>query len=137
MATVKINPPAPVDASPSAQIVGGATETALVTDTHGRTLKIRKRLGLGERMRLNRMAGADNAVNGAWIGPAMLVSAVVEIDGVPVARPTKPEHIEALADQIGDEGLNLAAEVMSAFIADLSTGADGMDRAKNSAGTPD
>ncbi|MDR3736036.1 MAG: hypothetical protein P4L10_10935 [Acidobacteriaceae bacterium] len=86
--------------------------------------------GAGAQMRIIRMLGPELSKNDAYVTMATLCSAVTSIDGVPVPKPTKPEHFEALADQIGDS-LNKVAEAFKALNGGAATEAEGVEAAKN------
>jgi hypothetical protein len=87
----------------------------MTTDAKGRKLRVKKLAPL-QRMRLFRLLGADNSRNDRYAGLAALAVSVVEIDGVAVSFPTKLAQLEALVEQLGDEGLDASAKAMAQLL---------------------
>ncbi|HQU04298.1 MAG TPA: hypothetical protein PLT25_06225 [Acidocella sp.] len=86
--------------------------------------------GAGAQMRIIRLLGPDLSKNDAYVTMATLCSAVTSIDGVPVPKPNKPEHFEALADQIGDS-LQKVADAFKTLNGGNLSEAEGIEAAKN------
>jgi hypothetical protein len=89
----------------------------IAIDATGRKLKV-KRLSAVQRMKLFRIMGADNSRNDRYVGFAALAASVVEIDGVPVAFPTKLSQLEALVETLGDEGIQASAKAAGSLTPD-------------------
>jgi hypothetical protein len=86
-----------------------------VTDSRGRSIGIKKPTVL-QRLRLFEIVGAENSKNEMYLGYASLALLVVEIDGEHLGAPTSKREMEALVQQLDDDGLNaVAAEAARQF----------------------
>jgi hypothetical protein len=94
--------------TPSAAIVAAAAAAHDVRDAEGRVLTI-ARLGVLDRLRLFKAAGAELARNDTWLGMAMLACSVRAIDGVPMPQPASEAMIEAAVARLGEAGIAAAA----------------------------
>jgi hypothetical protein len=98
--------------TPTELIVSAASPTIQTHDSLGRTLTIRRIHAL-DRLRLLKLAGPELSQNDAWLNMAALALSVTEIDGIPRAPPVTERHIEATVSELGDFGLQAAAEALS------------------------
>ena len=98
-----------MDETPSQAIVAAAVRTKLVTDTLGRTLLV-ERMTVSKRLRFMKCIPVGAQDNSMWVTNAMSIASVVEINGIPIPRPTNESMIEQNGDMLGDEGL-VAAQV--------------------------
>lgn len=94
--TVTLNP------TPDAPVV--ASDDVFVTDSKGRTLKIKAPDILFES-RLVRIMGNDSANSSYMYGYVIPAVNVVEIDGDKVTFPASLLQVEALIGRLGHEGL--------------------------------
>lgn len=104
--------------SPSVNIIQASLQTETIVDGRGRRLDIRKLTAL-DKLRLFKAAGPELSQNQPWLGMAMLASAVVSIDDVPVPGPVNEQQIEALVGRLGDDGI--AAIARSETFADVDS----------------
>jgi hypothetical protein len=98
--------------TPTNFVVSAACQTLQVRDQLGRTLTVR-RINALDRLRLLKLAGPDLSQNDAWLNMAALALSVTEINGTPRATPVNERHIEAAISELGDAGLQAAAEALS------------------------
>ena len=110
--------------SPSVSIIQSSLQTEAVVDIRGRRLNVRKLTAL-DKLRLFKAAGPELSQNHPWLGMAMLASAVVSIDDIPVPSPVNEQQIEALVGRLGDDGI--AAIARSETFAEV----DGLSDAGN------
>lgn len=95
--------------TPTEVIVKAAKKVAEVTDSRGRTLKVRKLSALN-KVDLSAVVGAENARNEGVIGPCAIAFSVTEIDGEPVMQPNSYAELRALIGRLDDEGLEAAGQ---------------------------
>lgn len=107
--------------SPSVSIIQSSLQTETIIDAKGRHLNIRKLTAL-DKLRLFKAAGPELSQNQPWLGMAMLASAVVSIDDVPVPGPVNEQQIEALVARLGDDGI--AAIARSGTFAEIDNLSD-------------
>lgn len=93
----------------SETILAHANRSLAVRDELGRALTIR-RITAVDRLRLFKAAGPELAQNEGWLNLAAIAVAVAEIDGVPRATPANERQIEAAVAELGDPGMQAAAE---------------------------
>jgi hypothetical protein len=98
--------------TPTELVVSAASQTIQTRDNLGRTLTIR-RLHALDRLRLLKLAGPELSQNDAWLNIAALAVSVTEIDGVPRAPPVTERQVETTVSELGDLGLQAAAEALS------------------------
>jgi hypothetical protein len=98
-----------VNDSPSQEITSAANSVAVVTDVRGRKIGIRKPKLL-DRMRLFEVVGAENAMNGPYLGVAMLAVWAVSIDGDLIPRATTKLAVEGIVQRLDDDGLDAVSE---------------------------
>jgi hypothetical protein len=98
--------------TPTELIVSPTPHTIQTQDGLGRTLTIRRIHAL-DRLRLLKLAGPELSQNDAWLNMAALALSVTEINGIPRAPPVTERHIEATVAELGDFGLQAAAEALS------------------------
>lgn len=94
--------------TPSAEVVAKATAEVTVTDARGRVITLKKP-GVLAQFRLVEALG-DTARNQTYVemvSPLIYVSA---IDGDPVFPPSKKSEVEALIQQLDEDGLNAVIE---------------------------
>jgi hypothetical protein len=95
--------------TPSQAVV--AAKSVTVKDAGGRSIEVRK-LKILDRMRVIELVGAANAANEQYLGFAVLAYSVSSIDGNPVGRPATKLALEAIVQQLDDDGF---AAVSKAF----------------------
>jgi len=104
--TAKANPVA----APVAPVASPVAANVLtVTDTWGRTFKVKK-MKSRDRMQMARILGNELAKNEVYAGYAMLASTVVEFDGEAVAPMHSAREIEFMVTRLDDEGLEAIAK---------------------------
>lgn len=124
------------DETPSQKIIAETRAIEEVTDSLGRTIKVRKRLGLAEQGAFFLVAGQDALQNMVWITHMLPVWCVVEVDGVPVPTIRHMADFNAAAERLGIEGALAVAPIVSPQLEQLTVVINAMADAKNSAGTP-
>lgn len=90
--------------SPSEQIVKAANEVVVLTDPAGRKIAVKKPNVLAQ-YRLIETVGGETANNAVYMSMAMPVYWVVAIDDEPVRQPTSRISLEALIQQLDDDGI--------------------------------
>jgi hypothetical protein len=115
--------------TPSQEIVSAAHKSVTVKDARGRSIEVRK-LRFADRMRLVELVGASNADNDKYLGLAMLTYSVSKIDGQPMGRPATKLALEAIAQELDDDGADAVAKAFTEhFMA--APEADAKDAVKN------
>jgi Mg2+ and Co2+ transporter CorA len=110
------------------QIATADANKAIVTDSKGRTLTIKK-LNAFDRMKLFQAAGAELSENSSWIAYALCACSVTAIDAVPEAFPHNQRAIENMVKVLGDEGIEA---VSKAYKENFTTGEGGdLEEIKN------
>jgi hypothetical protein len=99
MTTVTINP--------SEQLIKAATAEVTVTDAKGRVLTLRKP-GVLAQYRLIEAIGAEAAKNEVYMAMTMPLIYVASIDGSAVIMPTNKRQVDALIQQLDEEGVAAA-----------------------------
>lgn len=119
--------------TPSESVVAAATSEQTVVDKSGRKLGLRRLTAL-DKLRLFKAAGPELSQNDAWLGMAMLATAVTAIDDVPIPQAANEYQIEAMVGRLGDFGISAVADallpLLDANMAELVT------TAGNLPGTP-
>ncbi|AQU86380.1 hypothetical protein B0W47_01710 [Komagataeibacter nataicola] len=80
-----------------------------VKTSDGRTLTYRER-GPGDVLAL--LEFGPDTPSTAWLEYALMVSSVDAIDGVPVIRPQTRVQLEQLANQIGNDGIEVLSTAL-------------------------
>jgi hypothetical protein len=104
--------------------------TVIVNDARGRQLEVRKLKPL-DRLRLVEMIGADNALNQPYLGYATLAASVVAIDGKPVRHLSSKLALEAVVQQLDDDGLNAVGEAFKKLYGDAVSADESQAQLKN------
>jgi hypothetical protein len=107
-----------------------ATTEITVTDALGRRIKVRK-LRPSERGRLSRKLGQEAAGDPVTFGHSFIAASVTEMDGDPVFFPQSLIEAEALADRLGDEGLEAAGGAIAEHFASRAATPAEIHDAKN------
>ena len=94
--------------TPSATIIEAASTTRTISDAEGRRITLRRMTAL-DKLRLFKAAGPELASNDRWLAMAMLASAVVAVDDVPLPLPVNEALIEAAVARLGDHGIEAVA----------------------------
>jgi hypothetical protein len=92
-------------------MANSTTPTATVTDARGRIIEIRKIKPL-DRMQLMEIIGPDNSANDRYLGYATLAYCVTKIDKEPVGRLGSKLALEALVQELDDDGMNAVGKGM-------------------------
>lgn len=112
--------PAAVAAKPNDGVTIIDDKTAVVVDSAGHSLKVRRPSAI-EKMRILRIVGAEGSDNNRYVGYATLAAAVREIDGVPVAFPFSLVALEATVTRLDEEGLAAVGKALMALTPALDT----------------
>ncbi len=114
--TAPLEAPAPVEAAtaPRSAVTVIDERHATVTDTAGRTIKVR-RLSALDRVRLFRAMGATDSENRLLQSYGATAAAVVEIDGRAVIFPQSNIQLDALIGRLDEHGLAAAIEGLLAL----------------------
>ena len=94
--------------TPSAEVVAKATSEVTVTDARGRVITLKKP-GVLAQFRLVEALG-DSAKNDVYMGMVAPLIFVSAIDGDPVYQPSKKSEVEALIQQLDEDGLTAVME---------------------------
>ena len=79
-------------------------KNAVVVDSQGRAIKVRKSSAI-DKMRLLRVVGAADSDNAAFMNYATLASMVTEIDSLPCTPIASMLDIEAMVQRLEEYGL--------------------------------
>lgn len=107
-----VQPPPPPVASPSQQVVEDANRVAYGTDARGRNIGV-MRLTMSRRRRALKALSAESADKAQYVGLASVACCVVSIDGRPLNFPTSEMILDALIDELDDEGFTCVNEVLA------------------------
>lgn len=88
---------------PSDQIIKKAAAEVSVTDERGRVIKLKKP-GVLAQYRLVEIL-ADSARNEVYMGMVLPLIYVVSIDDEPVFQPSRKSEVEALIQQLDEDGI--------------------------------
>ena len=109
-------------------VVEESADNLTIKHSGGRSLKVRV-MDMGDTMDLiEATAGVPTGALDRWMQLAIPVVSVIEIDGVPVPKPTTKERIRARAKELGNE--RFAAVQWALFMRKPSKSS--VDVAKNS-----
>jgi hypothetical protein len=97
--------------TPTERVVEAAKRANVVTDSAGRELTIRKLDSL-DKFRLFKALGPADANNQPVLGYAMLAASVTAVNGVLLPPMLTSRQIEATISQLGDHGIEAAAEFL-------------------------
>lgn len=97
------DPKVKVTLNPSEQVVQQANVEAVVTDERGRTIKLKKP-GVLAQFRLIEALG-ETAKNEVYMGMVLPMIFVVSIDDEPVYQPATKREVEALIQQLDEDGI--------------------------------
>jgi hypothetical protein len=89
---------------PSQEVVAKAIAEIAVTDSAGRTIKLKKP-GVLAQFRLVEIMG-DTASNQTYMGMVLPLIFVTSIDGDPVFPPTSKLQVEALIQRLDEHGVD-------------------------------
>src|SRR5690349_12016992 len=106
-----------------------------VTDARGRVIAWQK-LNALENFDLTEIAGAGNASNTDWMIQATIAFGTRSIDDDPVPRPTTKNQIRAIIARLEDDGMEAVLGLFREQVDQDLANDGGIDRAKNSQGTP-
>jgi hypothetical protein len=96
-----------VEITPTQQMIKAAAAEVTVTDEKGRSLTLRKPGALAQ-FRMVEAVGADAARNEIYMAMVMPLIYVVAIDGSALALPTTKRQVDALIQQLDEEGVAAA-----------------------------
>ena len=116
--------------TPSQEVIKAANATNVVTDARGRKIEVRKLKTL-DRMRLFELVGAENSMNDRYLGYATLAFSVVGINGDALPRPDSKLALEALVQQLDDDGFEAVAKSFVDSIASAPSADELKDQVKN------
>ena len=89
--------------TPTNEVLAKASEETHVTDSHGRTIKIKKP-GVLAQYRLIEALG-DSAQNQTYMGMVLPLIYVTAIDDLAVHQPKSKLQVEALIQQLDEHGI--------------------------------
>lgn len=129
MAKVTMNPAPAEQLTPTQRIVAGSVrDIRYVTDARGRVLGVRKLSAL-ERMRVVKAVAQFAAID-RYLGMAVTVASVAEIDGVPQALPMNDRQVEAIIATLDDDGIDAVQPLVTEIYGGAAEGE--IEAAKNS-----
>lgn len=108
--------------TPSEQVVAKAAAEITVTDTAGRTIKLKKP-GVLAQFRLVEVMG-ETAKNQVYMGMVLPLIYVISIDGDPVFQPTSKLQVEALIQLLDEHGVDAVMEGVNANFGAVDPEAD-------------
>jgi hypothetical protein len=94
--------------SPTDQVLAKANEEISVTDARGRVIKLKKP-GVLAQYRLIEALG-DSAANQTYMGMVLPLIYVASVDDLVVNPPKLKMHVEALIQQLDEEGIAAVME---------------------------
>jgi len=94
--------------SPTTQALAKADEFHIVVDARGRTIKLKKP-GVLAQYRLIEALG-DSAANQTYMGMVLPLIYVVAVDDLTVNPPKLKMHVEALIQQLDEDGITAVME---------------------------
>ena len=97
--------------TPSTTIIDSASTSRTITDAAGRRITFRRMTAL-DKLRLFKAAGPELASNDRWVAMAMLASAVIAVDDIPLPPPVNESLIEAAVAKLGDQGIEAVAAAL-------------------------
>ncbi|MDZ5633935.1 hypothetical protein [Janthinobacterium sp. GMG1] len=89
--------------APAAQVLAKANEETVTTDARGRVIKLKKP-GVLAQYRLIEALG-DSAANQTYMGMVLPLIYVTAIDDLAVNPPKLKMHVEALIQQLDEDGI--------------------------------
>lgn len=95
--------------TPSAQLIAQAAKEVIVTDSRGRSIKLRKP-GVLAQFRLVEAVGPETAKNAVYMNMVMPIIYVAQIDGDPVSVPTTKREVEALIQRLDEDGVVVVSQ---------------------------
>lgn len=108
---VTVNPtPSPTGPTPTEQIIAKAAAEVVITDARGRSITLRKP-GVLAQFRLVEALG-DTARNEVYMGMVMPLLYIASIDGEPAFPPTRKSEVEALIQQLDEDGISAISEAV-------------------------
>lgn len=112
-----IDPPSATD-----QLLASAAAQSIVKDSRGRMLTLKKP-GVLAQYRLVEALG-DSAKNEVYMGMVLPLIYVAAIDGSPEAPPTTKMEVEALIQQLDEEGIKAVMEGVQKYFGNPNLEAD-------------
>lgn len=113
MTKVTINPKA--EPSATQELLAKAQSNVTVTDARGRAITLKKPGALAQ-FRLIEALG-DSAANKTYASMCLPLIYVAAVDGDPVMPPTRKSEVEALIQQLEEDGLEAVMEGISKHFA--------------------
>jgi hypothetical protein len=101
-----------------------------VEDKQGRSIEVRKLKPI-ERMRLFQMIGAENAMNGPYLGYANLAYSVSKLEGEAVPVPQNVTGLEAMVKRLDQDGLDAVGEAFKKLYPDAAAQEEAQADLKN------
>ncbi|WP_045736804.1 hypothetical protein [Xanthomonas sp. MUS 060] len=121
---------AKVTINPSEQIVKAASKDVTVTDSLGRTIRLKKPNPLAN-LDFAKAAGSER-VNMLYLAEVAHLKFVAAIDDQPVATPSTEGELRALYLRLGDEGNEAAMNGIAANFVSAAVAQSSEDELKNS-----
>ena len=87
-------------------------DSVTVTDARNRSIEVR-RIKTLDRMRILELIGSDNSANSHYLSFATLAYSVVSIDGMPVPTVRSKLALEAVVQQLDDDGFAAVADAFA------------------------
>jgi hypothetical protein len=87
-------------------------DSVTVKDERGRSIEVR-RIKTLDRMKLLELIGPDNSMNSHYLSFATLEYSVASIDGMPVASVRSKLALEAVVQQLDDDGFAAVADAFA------------------------
>ncbi|MBV8656622.1 MAG: hypothetical protein JO142_02245 [Burkholderiales bacterium] len=102
-----------LDQTPSTEAVAAANRTVKVTDSRNREISLKKP-GVLAQYRLVDLVGPDTAKNDVYMAMIMPVLFVTAIDADAITFPKSRLNLDALIEELGEEGLAAIADAIAA-----------------------
>ncbi len=87
-------------------------DSVTVTDKRGRSIEVR-RIKTLDRMKILELIGPENSMNGHYLSFATLAYSVVSIDSQPLGNAKSKLALEAVVQQLDDDGFDAVAEAFA------------------------
>src|SRR4051812_46570821 len=87
-------------------------DNVTVKDERGRSIEVR-RIRTLDRMKILELIGSDNSMNSHYLSFATLAYSVVSIDGTPIPVSKSKLALEAVVQQLDDDGFAAVADAFA------------------------
>lgn len=130
MSTAKLTVHPATAPTPTEAVVAAAKKFVTVTDSLGRSLKVKRLSGL-DKLDLAKIVGPEGCANPAVMGPSVMAFSVKELDGEAILPPNSWAELRLLVGRLDDEGLQAVEDAYIANWGTVETPAQAEEALKN------